>query len=280
MPCWEDRVLATVERNFQYRGDLAETALPEILNTIDRFSVPGVIEASRSGVVKNVYIKEGSVIHASSSDRNDSLGTFLLRSGRLSDEQYAATMTVRERTERRYGVLLVEAGLLSPAEVYEAIRQHIEAIVWSLFYWQEGRVTFSIGAPPDDEQVRIQLPMRQVVMQGIKRAPSAKALVARLGKRDTVFTPTFQLEGLIELALDDDDYRLLALVDGRRTLYEICTQGPRPPADNAKLMYAFHVLQLIRRVQVGDNDPSERSAPERSGAIKIRFKTPGPQFLD
>lgn len=274
------RVLANIDKGFQYRGDLAETALPEIFNTIDRFQVAGVIEASHGGVVKHIYIKEGSVVHATSSDRNDSLGTFLLRTGQLTQEQFAATMTVRERSEKRYGVLLVEGGVLSPVEVYDAIRKHIEAIVWSLFYWEQGRVSFSIGAPAEDEQVRIQLPMRHVVLQGIKRAPSAKALVARLGKRDTIFAASYQSEGLIELALDADDYRLLSLVDGSRSLYEICTEGPRSAAENAKLMYAFHVLQLIRRVPVVENGDAGRPAGERTGAIKIRFKTPGARFLD
>lgn len=272
--------LARAENDYQYRGDLAETALPEILNTIERFQVPGVIEAERDGVVKKVFIKEGCVVHATSSDRNDSLGTFLLRSGRVTPEVYAETMRVRERSEKRYGVLLVEARHLSPDEVYEAIRQHIEAIVWSLFYWQHGSVTFAIGEPPADEQVRIQLPMRQVVLKGIKRAPNAKALVGRLGKRETIFAPCFQAEGLIELALEADDYRLLSLVDGRRSLYEICTKGPLSAADNAKLMYAFYVLQLIRRAPVEENGAVATPRRERSGAIKIRFKTPGAEILE
>jgi hypothetical protein len=271
--------LATVENNLQYRGDLAERTLPEILNTIERFQVPGVIETERDGVVKHVFIKEGCVVHADSSDRNDSLGNFLLRAGKLTADQYTATMQRRAEGEKRYGVLLVESGILPPREVYEAIRRHVEEIVWSLFDWQHGKVSFAIGDPPENGHVRIQLPMRQVVLQGIKRAPSAKALVARMGRRDTVFAPAFQTEGLIELALDDDDHRLLALVDGRRTLYEVCTEGPRTAADNAKLMYAFHVLQLIRRVQVEENAPGGRSR-EGSGAIKIRFKTPGDGFLD
>ncbi len=273
--------LATIEKNnLQYRGDLADTTLPEILNTIDRFQVPGVIETERDGVVKHVFVREGCVVHATSSDRNDSLGHFLLRSGKLSQDQFDVTMHERAHRDARFGVLLVEAGILSPREVNEAIRQHVEEIVWSLFYWQEGKVSFAIGAPPEDEQVRIQLPMRQVVLEGIKRAPSAKTLVARLGRRDTVFAPSYHAEALIDLALDADDHRLLTLVDGRRTLYEVCTAGPHLPADNAKLMYAFHVLQLIRRVQVEENAPAGGSRRESSGAIRIRMKTPGVAFPD
>lgn len=266
--------MASAESSFRFHGDLAETALPEILHTVDRFQVPGVIEASREGVVKRVHIREGNVVHATSTDLEDSLGNFLLRTGRLSSRDFLDTMRVREQLKRRHGELLIERGILSPAEVYDAIRKQVEAIVWSLFYWREGRVTFTLGEFEIGHQVRILLPMRQVILQGIKGAPDAKALVARLGKRDTVFELSCRTEDLVEAALDRDEYRLLALVDGHRTLYEICSQGPHSAADNGKILYAFQVLQLIRRLTDAP-DAGTRTREEPSGAIKIRFRTEG-----
>jgi hypothetical protein len=270
-------LLATVESGFQYRGDLAETALPEILFTIDRFQVPGIIEANRDDIVKRVFIKEGNVVHATSSSREDSLGTYLQTIGLLTPEAYAATMRERERSNKRYGVLLIESGLLAPEEIYRAIRQQIEGIVWSLFYWHEGNVTFSIGDFRESDTVRIQLPMRQVIFQGIKRAPDAKALVARVGRKETVLEPCYRTEELIEVALDGSDVRLLGLVDGKRTLYDICRQGPYSAAENGKVLYAFQVLRLVRAAGVAEEvEPLETIEPRReetSGAIRIRFKT-------
>jgi len=267
--------------NFQYRGDLAETALPEILYTIDRFQVPGIIRASREGIVKQVFIREGRVVHATSTDRDDSLGAFLQKSGLLSPEAYVETMRERERSNKRYGVLLIESGVLSPLEIYQGIRKQIESIVWSLFYWQDGEVTYSIGEFREADAVRIQLPMRQVVLQGIKRAPNAKALVARLGRKETLFEACYRTEELIETALDAADMKLLALVNGKRTLYEICTQGPHTPAENGKLLYALQVLRLIKSAGVAEEVPvpaEPRQREESTGAIKIRFKTEGGRF--
>ncbi len=267
-----------------------------MLYTVDRFQVPGVIEAQRDEVIKRVFIREGNVVHASSSDRSDSLGAYLQRTGKITAEQFSDTMRARseEGAGKRYGELLIEAGLIPPAGIYEAIRKQIEAIVWSLFYWQEGEVRFQIGSFQAHTGVRIQLPMRQVILQGIKRAPNAKALVARLGKKETVFEVCCKTEDLIEAALDTEEYRLLDLVDGRRSLYEICTQGPLTPAENAKLVYAFQVLRLIRRqeakeaavpVAAADHAPArvtEANGPAASESgrkvIKIRFKTAGDRF--
>lgn len=265
------------ESSFQFHGDLAETTLPEILHTIDRFQVPGVIEASRGGAVKRVHIREGNVVHATSTDLEDSLGNHLLRAGLLTAEQFLDTMRERELLQRRHGELLIERGILAPVEIYDAIRQQVEAIVWSLFYWRDGRVTFTIGEFEVGHQVRILLPMRQVILRGIKGAPDAKTLVARLGRRETVFELACRTEDLIEVALDRDEYRLLALVDGRRTLYEVCSEGPLSAAENGKILYAFHVLQLIRRVTDAPGDAT-RTREETSGAIKIRFRTESDEF--
>jgi Domain of unknown function (DUF4388) len=271
-PC----ALTTVENTFQYRGDLAQTALPEILHTIDRFQVPGVIEAQREGTIKRVFIKEGNVFHASSNDREDSLGRYLEASGLLTHQQFEDTMRERERTKRKYGVLLMELRMLSPGEIYRAIRKQIEAIVWSLFYWQDGSVSFSIGDFREPDSVRIQLPMRQAILHGIKRAPNAKAMVARLGRKETVFEPCYRVEELIDIAMEADEYSLLQMVDGRRTLFEICTQGPQSAAESGKVLYAFQVLQLIRRAVPG-SDPA--LPPRRdTSAIKIRFKTHGDKY--
>ena len=40
-----------MDRKFEYRGDLGVTPLPEILATIHRYRVPGVVIASRDGRV-------------------------------------------------------------------------------------------------------------------------------------------------------------------------------------------------------------------------------------
>jgi Domain of unknown function (DUF4388) len=248
-----------------------------------------VIEASRGGVVKQVYIKEGNVIHATSTDRDDSLGSFLRSSGMLSPEAYVETMREREQTNKRYGVLLIEKGVLSPAEIHRAIRKQTESIVFSLFSWEEGRVRFSIGDFRESDTVRIQLPMRQVILQGIKRAPNAKAMVSRLGRKETVFEPCYRSEELIEAALDASDMKLLGLVNGRRTLYDICAEGPHAAAENGKLLYAFQVLRIVRGIEVAheQHEPQRAPAPQpavepapaaSTGAIKIRFKTEGDKF--
>jgi hypothetical protein len=254
-----------VEKTFQYRGDLRQTALPEMLAILDQSRMSGTIEAVLGEVTKRVRLENGHVVFAASTDLADSLGGYLRRIGRLTEAEFHAAMQKRGGGGgRKLGEILIEQGALSPGQVFQAIREHIEGIVWSLFAWEEGTVTFRVGADEVRDSVRIQIPLRQVIVQGVKRAANAKSLVGRMGGKDALFEPSYRFEELIEVALDGDEYRLLALVDGKRTLYELATRGPLAPPDNARLLYAYNVLKLIRFVGVAEPAPHT--------AIKIKLK--------
>jgi len=250
-----------MSQHFQYRGTLEETSLAEMFYTIFRHRVPGLIEITNGTTVKRITIRDGLVLHASSSDRADRLGAFLYRSGKLSRKTLEETMRRRRSSNTRHGQIMIEDGLLSPGELFQAIRGQMEAIVWSVFAWKQGEVTFQIGERPAPS-VRIHLPMRQVVLRGVKHVPDVKALVAQLGRRDTVMTPSYDIEDLLEIALDQDEYRLLRLVDGARSIYDICSQGPFSVAENARLLYAYHVLRLVQ---------SEEKSDSSTGTLKIRL---------
>lgn len=235
-------------KSFQYQGTLEETSLAEMLWTIYRHKVPGRVEISHDGIVKRIYVAGGNVIHASSTDRTDRLGAYLYRIGKLSRDDLTRTMREREESGKRHGQLLIESGLLSPEELYGAIRSQMESIVWGLFSWQHGEVSFSIGEKEDPMMLEIHLPMRQMIVRGIKKAQDPRALVARLGKKSSVFRPSYCAEDLIEIALGKEEYELLCLIDGERSLYDVCNSGPYKVSENARLLYAFRVLHLIEPI--------------------------------
>ena len=87
-----------------------------------------------------------------------------------------------------------------------------------------------------------------------------------MGGRDSLFEPRYRFEDLIEVALDEEEYGLLAQVDGSRTLYDLCTQGSarrrRQRAPALRLLGA-RPHPAHRR---------GRAAPP-SGGIKIKLKS-------
>jgi hypothetical protein len=253
-----------------YRGDLNDRPIAEILYTIYLHRVPGKIEATDDETVKTIYVRDGHIVHASSSNLSESLGAYLLNVGMISKEDYTATMRARRGSQQPYGVMLVEQGLLSPADLYKAIRLQNAEIVWTLFSWNSGRVTFEIGEQGRPAGTSIQVPMRQAIKEGVRRVEDVRRLLERIGGRETVLESCHETDDLIEVALRREEYDLLRMVDGKRTLYELCTEGPYDPKTNGRLLYAYHVLEFLRPVPRAD--AGARTSERR--AIKIRLSRP------
>ena len=114
--------------NFQFTGNLEETFLSDMFALISQNSVPGVMEITHDGCRKQIYVSGGNVVHAASSDRSDRLGAYLYRQGLLTREDLMKTMRERDTTDKRHGQLILEHGLLSPKELYEAIRSERKSL--------------------------------------------------------------------------------------------------------------------------------------------------------
>jgi hypothetical protein len=226
-----------------YQTDLAQTPLPEILVTIHRYRAPGMIECRNNDVIKRVYLDRGDIIFATSNQLSDSLGDKLLREGKITKAQYDASVELLHRTGKRHGVTLLEMKLLEPKDLFVALRDQIQEIVWSIFEWTSGTVAFTPGREKHLEFVKIEIPIAQAILRGARRLPDAKRLLSRLGTRTTVLERTPKPP--VGASLTPDEQSLLDAVDGRRPLYELVNFPPMAPSDNARILYALFALQLI-----------------------------------
>jgi hypothetical protein len=231
---------------FVFRGDLESDSLPEMFATIHRHGVPGVLECSRDDVSKSVYFATGDIIFATSTDRAESLGASLLRDGLITEDQLRLSSDELRRTSgRRHGTVLVQMGFLEPHELGSSVRKQVQSIIWSLFSWAEGSVTFRVGTFRGDEVYKIKIPTARAIFEGCRYLPDPKQVTARLGGRSSVLKPVRRPPHLDGIELDDDEQTLLDLVDGERTLYELCQAGPLNPGINARILYAAKVLRMV-----------------------------------
>lgn len=245
------------------------TTIPEVLQTVHHYKVPGVLSAIRDGVEKKVFIWNGDVIFCTSGDRADSLGDYLLARGRITKEQFdrSVELLLSSGGQRRHGAVLVSMGVLTPKGLFEIVSEQVKYILFSIFEWETGTVTFQVGQYRTDELIQLHIPARRAILEGVKQIGDAKRLVALLGPSWTVFDPTFTEADMQDISLDAGELRLLSSVDGVKTLRDLILHGPGDASHNAKLVFAFHALKLIAR-----RDTSSRAIK------KIQWKTSGGEF--
>lgn len=234
----------TAQSRFRYSSDLAQTPLPEVLATISRYKVPGVVDCHRGPETKSIFIEAGNIIFATSSDIADSLGDRLLSQGRITKDQYDTSVRMLQQGNKRQGTILVEMKAIEPKDLFIAVRDQVQSIVWSIFEWNEGAVLFEPGRERTQEFIKLNIPLRQAILQGVRGVTDAKALVGRMGNKSTVLQKSDECDTK-DLGLVPEEEALLAAVDGKKTLYELTGVPGLPATKNARLLYAFFVLKLI-----------------------------------
>lgn len=234
----------TSSTKFQYRGDLAQTPLPEVLVTIHRYKAPGVIECKSKDDVKNIYIDGGNIIFATSSNLADSLGYRLLNQGKVSQRSYDESVRRLRLEKKRQGAIFVEMDALQPKDLFIAVREQVHEIVWSIFEWEEGQVTFRPGRERHLELIKLNIPTRQAVLQGVRRVRDARMLISRIGTKATVLVREPAAD-FSDLKLAEDEIVVLNQINGRTTLLDLTKVPPLSPPENAKIIYAFCALDLL-----------------------------------
>jgi len=251
------------ESPFQYTGDLGEEPLPEILRTIHHHRVPGVVTATSGDIVKKIYLMGGNVIFATSSDLRDSLGAYLKQSAVISSAELRLSVDRIDASQgKRHGELLVEMGVLTPEVLRQIVTEQVKAILYSVFSWEKGSVTFEVGRFRKDELIQLDVPTPQAIADGVRLLPDPRRVVLRLGPSWTVFDRGEVSAEASGVSWSAAELKLLSLVDGRRTLRDLITAGPGDVSTNAKLVYAFWVLHLVTRRDVNT-----------SGIKRLQWKT-------
>ena len=249
-----------MEKKFEYRGDLAVTPLPEILATIGRYRVPGALSIAFGGRERRIYVDGGLVVFATSNEPEVFLGTYLIRQGVLPED------AVRSAEERlagdgvRLGQILLRLELLDQKSLDSAVAEQVREILWGGFDWEDGEVVFEVGARRSDETIRIDLPIDEVIVAGIRRVRAVRRLIDRLGSGHGLLEPS---KGVFPPGIfGPAEVRFHAAVDAKTPVQILCQKGPGTVAENARLLYAFFCLDLVR-------------VKEPAGARRLQWKTGG-----
>ncbi len=236
--------------------------LAEVLVKIHRYRAPGRVDCKRGDEIKRIYLDHGQIVFATTNQLGESLGDKLLREGRITGHQYEESLIRARASGNRHGTTLVEMKVLSARDLFVAVHEQIEEIIWPIFGWDSGTVSFTAGRDKKQEFIKVDIPVPMAILRGVRHVAEARGLVARLGTKTTLFArANGHTEGLV---LSAEEQSLLDVVDGRKVLYELVNTPPLPPGDNARILYAFFALGLI--------------VPREPRQIKVQLKTDGGKY--
>jgi len=141
------------DRGVRIAGRLSETTLGDILGSLSRARVTGVVRLSETsgptaGRQHSIYLAAGAVVAVESQAMVMPLGEILRQHGLLDGTAYQQLSLRLASSDKRTGDILVEERLISPQVLGAALRQQVRARLEALFRLPDAAVSFHVACPP------------------------------------------------------------------------------------------------------------------------------------
>jgi hypothetical protein len=248
------------------RGQIDTTSVPELMRSLLASRETGVLTFRSSEVTKSISVKDGRVVYAASTNVDERLGEVLLMQGKITARQYLEASRMI-RPGKRLGALLVEIEALQPEELVPAVEHQVKEILMELFGWTVGDYEMVIKEQDPDNLVQLNISTENLILEGIRRTRSWSLVLRGIGDLDTVFLRTEDTDILYKLELTEEEQEVLAQVNGRSTVEQICEVSYLSNFETCRILWALKVLRVVRRVT--DNEPEVEGFRERERELDL-----------
>jgi hypothetical protein len=231
-------------------GPLQDIGIHDVFQLLDLTRKSGRLRVHSSARNNEgaVYFRSGAVIGATMRENIHSLGALLKRAGKVSEEQIATAIDAQEKGDkRRVGEILIAQGAVTKREVERYMRQQIETVVFELFSWREGGFSFTDEKEDDapfDSTIRVST--ESLLMEGARRIDEWSRIADKVPNAFVVPAIAPLSDGAEPpIDLRPNEWELLALVDGERTIREIAAVLAMSEFDVAKAIYGMISTGLV-----------------------------------
>jgi hypothetical protein len=224
------------------KGQVSELPIAEVLHHLRLSRATGILSLISGGARKALYVKDGRVVFASSNLPNDRLGEILIREGKITVEEYDTSIKAISKGKRQ-GKVLVEMGALRPKDLWEGVQFQVKEIVYSVFQWDDGQFHFEESSLPEKERITVDLDIMDLVLAGIRRIDANGRIQGRYPEGDLLLDRV-TTDG--KPALESYEDHVLKLVDGEKSVLEICAESEIGDNETLKVLYALLSTGLVK----------------------------------
>lgn len=158
------------------QGDLAHFFPSEVLQLLQLAQATGRLELVRSGERAELFVERGRPVFARTSGGAVKSGQILVHRGAVTNEMLERTLAEqRERPGQRLGALLVASGRTTSEQIRGAVCESLRRIVYGLLLWREGSFRFVPGEQAEAEDVKLDLDLDRLILEGLRQADEARA---------------------------------------------------------------------------------------------------------
>ena len=240
------------------KGTLDDFTLPDIFRLLSQSRKTGRLDVERSAGNGNVFFQDGSVYFAESTLSRELVGQKLVKAKVLTDGQLMKALDEQAEAGGRVGEVLLRSGLVTAEQLESALRGQIEDAVFDLLRWDAGEFDWAPGESVDAE-ISLSVSVENLIMEGSRRLDELAIITRKIPSENSlVEMAPAPPEGAAEINIRPDEWRVLVLVNGQRTVLDIAEAVGSDVFATMRTLYGLAAAGLVHvpgHVMEDDDEP-------------------------
>ena len=259
-------------------GALGEGVLPGLLRELYVGRKSGMLGLHRGPERRGFRFRNGHIVHADTSVREDRMGEVLVRHGRLTAADLKRAIGFAVRDNKRLGTVLVELGLLPSDQIEDALALHVHEILAKVFSWSDGTYEFTAEEEtgPLVGDTTLKVTTAELILEAARSVTDPDVVRYNLGDIDRVLglasDPLLRFQ---RVTLTPSDGYVLSRVDGTLSAREIVAMISLPREETQKSLFALlstgmiENLPLPPKARPADATKKRPAAPVQMAAAPV-----------
>jgi|SRR6267154_2247094 len=229
-------------------GEIRSNTIPSLIHDLSEAGLSGVLTVTDRELRKTVQFGRGTILFATSNDRDDRLNQLLLRNKVLPLAKLLRALELALSTRDRVGEVMIKLKMMTAAEVEKWVKVQVSEIVYSIFNWSRGQYAFE-DKPAPAESITLGTPGKEVVILGVRRVVSWARVYEEVGGLNTEYRATKDMTAITAgLPLVPAERDLLKQCDAApMTLAELCESSPVGDYEVCKSVWALLVVGALMK---------------------------------
>jgi len=234
-----------MSEDFVLEGQLSDICLPTILMSLHNDRETGILEISDDLHTKRLFVQEGRIVHASSTDPDEGLAECLLRRDLISLAHY---LEVREdlQAETRGGGVPTAFRSLEPDRLQEGVEGRLRDLALSMLGMKVGRYNLRLAPFSAMNMMTLSTGIPQLLFELMQTMTCWGRIYAGVGDPDTRLTLSARLPAFVaDLDMDTDQAHLMDLCRSGMPVSALVEASYMPPFQTYRLLWSFIILGLV-----------------------------------
>ncbi len=230
------------------KGKIKDVSLVKLLVYLNRNRKTGTLSLRTPVFTKEIYLHAGDAIFASSTYEDDRLGEMLLKTDKITVEQYDKSVEILKSSRKRQGAILVELGYITPKDLFWGVKYQVKEIIHSMFLLEDAAYEFKEGQIPTQEVITLKMSMGNLIYEGVKKIDNWTRIRNEMPDTDSVLRLSADPLTLFQgIELSPQDRKVLSLIDGKKMIKEVIEISWLGSFEALKILYVLWAIGIIEQ---------------------------------